>query len=143
MEINLLKTPNVNSRRTNRVQLLNLSGQTSVSYHGFSGIGRRQAGSKCISYSWGNGVRSAQTTNQAGKGKKKNKTKHNKRQCSTGLVNEGVHGWRLAEAWTESWSGAGARRWHVAPRRRCAGFQNRRAGFFMLVSLNKLNEYYF
>lgn len=84
--------------------------------------------------------RDEQATNQAGKGKNK---KHSKRRCSTRLVNEGVHGWRLAEAWTESWSGAGARRWHVAPRRRCAGFQNRRAGFFMLVSLNKLNEYYF
>lgn len=121
------------------MQLLNLR-TTSVSYRGFSGIGRRQA-VVCVSYSWGNGVRSAQTTNQAGKGK--NKTKHNKRRGSTRLVNEGVHGWRLAEAWTESWSGTGARRWHVAPRRRCAGFQNRRAGFFMLVSLNKLNEYYF
>lgn len=123
------------------MQLLNLSGQTSVSYQGFSGIGRRRAGSLCITYSWRNGVRSAQTTTQAGKGV--NKTRLNERRRSTRLVNEGVHGWRLAEAWTESWSGASARRWHVAPRRRCAGFQNRRAGFFMLVSLNKLNEYYF
>lgn len=61
----------------------------------------------------------------------------------TCLVDKGFHGWRLAKTWTEAWSSAGAWGWHVAPRRRCAGFQNRSVGFFMLVSLNKLNEYYF
>lgn len=114
-------------------------GWTSASYQGFSEIGRREAGSKYILCSWGKCVTTG-TDDESSWGRT-NKTKHKKRRCPTRLVNEGVHGWRLAEARTEAWSGTGARRGHVAPRRRCAGFQNRRAGFFMLVSLNKLNEY--
>lgn len=116
-------------------------GWTSASYQGSSKIGRREAGSNYILCSWGNCV-TIGTDDESSWGRT-NKTKHKKRGCPTRLVNKGVHGWRLAEAGTEAWSGTGARCGHVTPRRRCAGFQNRRAGFFMLVSLNKLNEYYF